>query len=157
MIILNVIDLVASKSRRRVIRVKAVDFIVVHHSVTPPDYGWEDILRIHLAHKPPYQSIGYHFVIRGTSGQVYKCLPISPAVIGAHAYMQNAVSIGICVTGNYEENEPREVALTALKELLAELHSAYPKAKILGHREMLHSKTACPGKHLQAALVAMRS
>jgi len=146
----NVIDEVAAKSTRRKTKVKRVDYIVVHHSVTADTCGWEDMLRIHR--NKGYASIGYHFVIRGSDGEVYKCLPISPAVVGAHARGQNSVSIGICVTGNYEKHKPKGEAVETLAGLLGELQEAYPRAQVKGHQEMTHSHTACPGKHLMAVL-----
>jgi len=146
----NVIEKVAAKSMRRRTLVDAVRYIVVHHSVTADTCGWEDMLRIHL--RKGYSSIGYHFVIRGSDGEVYKCLPISPAVVGAHAIQQNPESIGVCVTGNYEKHKPKPAALAALKGVLVELQAAYPKAKVMGHKEMQYSRTACPGKYLMAAL-----
>jgi len=145
----------ALSPKPRKARIMAVDYLVVHHSVTPPTYDWEHLLDIHI--NKGYRSIGYHFVVRGSDGQVYKCLPVSPAVVGAHAKSQNSVSLGVCVTGNYELGPPNNDALAGLWSVLKELHKAYPKAKILGHREMTHSRTACPGRYLQAALEKWRS
>ena len=146
----DVIAQVAAASRRPRTTVMRGDvrFVVVHHSVTPITYKWEQILSIHL-HKG-YQSIGYHYVICGANGEIFKCLPVGPPpVVGAHVKNENSYAVGICITGNYEEQFPKTLAISALCRLWRELRGAFPKAKLVGHREMKKSRTKCPGKYLQ--------
>ncbi len=58
----------------------------------------------------------------------------------------------ICLIGNYEEQEPNETQLHAIAWLCARLSKKYqiPLTQIKAHKD--YTKTACPGKHLYAAL-----
>lgn len=71
-----------------------------------------------------------------------------------HTRGRNA-DTAICLAGNYEVLVPRPVEVGLMWRLSHALMSMWGEAlPILGHRET--SATACPGKHLYAALVELR-
>ena len=116
-----------------------VDYLVVHTSATKPsmDIGVKEIDVWHKARK--WKGIGYHFVIRRNgvleSGR-------SVAVAGAHVYGYNRVSLGICLVGGLSEKEGKpennyeEVQMDTLHTLLVSCKQMYPRAEVVGHRDL---------------------
>ena len=70
--------------------------------------------------------------------------------MGAHCENYNSVSIGICLEGNFEIEQPTEKQLTSLSELIQYLKKKYGNVQIVGHRDL--NATACPGKNLYSKL-----
>ncbi|GJG34012.1 hypothetical protein PRMUPPPA20_21210 [Xylanibacter ruminicola] len=69
-------------------------------------------------------------------------------MVGAHCKNHNKYSIGVCYEGGLncldlpaDTRTPEQKA--ALRQLLTELHSRYPKAVIVGHHD-LNPMKACP-------------
>lgn len=116
---------------------KDTKYIVIHHAAATKA-SVDDIDRWHK--KRGFTCIGYHFYIRKT-GIIYRGRPED--AIGAHVTGYNSQAIGVCLEGNFMEEEPNEKQLKALVELLNYLKKNYPKAKIVGHKEL--DKTSCPG------------
>lgn len=95
------------------------------------------------AFNPHLKHIGYHFVI-DTDGKVETGRQIGET--GAHVRGHNTQSIGICMVGGLnddgrtssEKNHSRFTAAQweALHQLLRQLESRYPEAKICGHRDL---------------------
>ena len=124
------------------------DYIAIHCSATGPkaDIGAKDIDKWHRA--KGWACIGYHYVIR-RNGTVEEGR--DEKVIGAHVENWNAVSIGICMVGGVDadditkaENNFTKEQFASLKQLLIDLKTRYPKAKIQGHRDFPDVKKACP-------------
>ena len=124
------------------------DFIAVHCSATSSkqNIGAKDIDKWHRA--KGWACIGYHYVIR-RDGTVEEGR--EEAVVGAHVQGWNEVSVGVCMVGgvnaddiNKAENNFTEAQFTSLKQLLVDLKTRYPKAKIQGHRDFPDVKKACP-------------
>ena len=116
----------------------SVRFLVLHCSATRcnQDYSVEQLRRDHKARG--FYDIGYHFYIRkdGTMTQHRKLLEV-----GAHARPYNRSSIGICYEGGLdEEGKPCDTRTPKqterIIELLYKLHKLFPKAKIVGHRDL---------------------
>ncbi|XP_078592912.1 peptidoglycan-recognition protein SC2-like isoform X1 [Branchiostoma floridae x Branchiostoma japonicum] len=90
--------------------------------------------------------IGYNFLV-GNDGNVYEGRGWDQ--VGAHAYGQNSVSIGICFIGEFTNQKPNSAAITAAKSLiscgisLGKISSSY---SLYGHRDV--GSTACPGNKL---------
>ena len=89
--------------------------------------------------------IGYHYVVR-RNGQIEQGRP--EWMVGAHCKNHNKYSIGVCYEGGLncldlpaDTRTPEQKA--ALRQLLTELHSRYPKAVIVGHHD-LNPMKACP-------------
>ena len=115
-----------------------VDYLVVHASATPADLdiGVEEIDRWHK--ERGWNGIGYHFVIR-RDGTLEAGRSITKA--GAHVYGYNRVSLGICMVGGVTkdgkpENNFTDEQFNTLHTLLISLRQMYPRAEILGHRDL---------------------
>ena len=122
-------------------------YLVVHCSATRcnQDYTVDMLRRDHLARG--FRKIGYHFYIRkdGTMTQHRMLLEV-----GAHARPYNRCSIGICYEGGLDERGNPCNTLTAaqrerMTDLLKHLHKVFPKARIVGHRDLPGTTPkACP-------------
>lgn len=116
----------------------SIRFLVLHCSATRSNqnYSVEQLRRDHI--KRGFYDIGYHFYIQkdGTLTQHRFLLEV-----GAHARPYNRCSIGICYEGGLDENGKPRNTLTAeqterINDLLIRLHRLFPKAKIVGHRDL---------------------
>ena len=116
----------------------SIRFLVLHCSATRrnQDYSVEQLRRDHKARG--FYDIGYHFYIRkdGTMTQHRKLLEV-----GAHARPYNRCSIGICYEGGLDEqgkpcNTLNSLQFERIKELLVVLKRLFPKAEIVGHRDL---------------------
>lgn len=125
-----------------------VKYIVIHCSATPPSMD-VDAAMIDRWHRAQgwFNGIGYHYVIK-RNGEVQTGRPLT--MVGAHALRVNDCSIGVCLAGGVNQNDPRiaEENFTmpqwrALKRLCAELLDKFPKAKVIGHRDV-EPKKECP-------------
>lgn len=117
---------------------ESVRFIVIHCSATrcTQDYTVEQLMRDHVARG--FRTIGYHFYIRrdGTLTQHRKLLEV-----GAHARPYNRCSIGVCYEGGLDaKGNPADTRTAAqkecMKELVSHLKSLFPKARVVGHRDL---------------------
>ena len=117
---------------------ESVRFLILHCSATRrnQDYSVEQLMRDHK--KRGFRTIGYHFYIRkdGTITQHRKLLEV-----GAHCRPYNRGSIGICYEGGLdEEGKPCDTRTPEQTErildVLTRLHKLFPKAKIVGHRDL---------------------
>lgn len=132
--------------------------IVVHHSLTKDgrEVNWGAIRNYHV-NENGWADIGYNFGIENING-IYECLiGRLPTDRGAHCIElnMNKVSIGICVTGNFDKEAPNEAQLSKLRGLCRYLMATYSilPENVLGHGEvqlksgMLPELTkTCPGK-----------
>lgn len=122
---------------------RTINKIVVHCSATPrtSDIGVREIDRMHRGRG--FLKIGYHYVIR-RDGTVELGRPESEA--GAHVENHNKDSIGICLIGGVAadcktaERNFTDRQMGALAALLYGLHSRFPRAEILGHRDLSPDK-----------------
>lgn len=117
---------------------KRTTLIVVHCSATAPhaDVNAHHITAWHL--KRGWATIGYHYVIR-RDGTLETGRP--EPTIGAHVAGHNATSLGVCLVGGVDAAGAPQFNYTPaqmrrLHALLADLHSRYPAARVLGHRDL---------------------
>jgi N-acetylmuramoyl-L-alanine amidase len=122
------------------------DFIVIHAADTYKrmDIGAKEIDRWHRD-RGFFNGIGYHFVIR-RNGLVEKGRPQDS--LGAHVEGYNSRSLGVCMVGGRSDKDTPEDNFTkeqykSLLDLVIQLKHTYPKAIVLGHRE-LNKHKACP-------------
>lgn len=133
--------------------------VTVHHSGNSESetirnaviYELEGILAGHLDRR--YGDIGYHLVI-DRAGRVWGGRSL--AYKGAHVRSENGGNIGIMLLGNFEEQEPSQPQVKALKSSLLHLSLAYNVAEnhIFGHCDI--GASACPGRNLYVHLDRMR-
>lgn len=86
--------------------------IVVHHSASA-DVSADQIHQWHL--NKGWSGIGYHYVIR-KSGDIEPGRPVD--TVGAHTIGYNGDSIGICLTGNFQQHSPSPEQITSLVKLI---------------------------------------
>ena len=122
--------------------------IVIHCSAVRPDQT-SSAAQIDTWHRRDNHwkfGIGYHYVIR-RDGTIEPGRP--EWLIGAHCVNHNAHSIGVCYEGGLDiRGQPDDTRTAeqkaAMRRLLEELHARYPRAFILGHRDLNPDKD-CPG------------
>ena len=138
-----------------------VKFIVVHCSATPPDQDI-DARTIDRWHRQKgWLMIGYHWVIKRDGSVESGRKPDQP---GAHAEGFNDKSIGICLVGGVERVKDKDgkddvdgprwdmtpadnftwEQKSSLLSVIAGSRVLYPKAAVLGHRDLPGVKKACP-------------
>lgn len=124
----------------------AVRYLVIHCSATRADrdYPSEQMLRDHKARG--FRTIGYHFYIR-KNGEVTRHRLLLE--MGAHAKGYNRCSIGICYEGGLDASgKPADTRTPAQCEqmilLLMKLKKMFPRAKIVGHRDLPGVRKDCP-------------
>ena len=125
---------------------RTITLIVIHCSAVRPGQrsSAKDINDWH--HDRGFQNgIGYHYVVR-RDGSIEPGRPLE--MIGAHVVGHNRHSIGICYEGGLNsfgkdaDTRTPEQKVT-LRKLLEELHRKFPKALIVGHRDLNPGKK-CP-------------
>ena len=115
-----------------------IKFLVVHCSDTNDDslLNARDIHQMHLDFG--WNGIGYHKIIC-RSGKIQDGRP--EFWIGAHVKSYNHVSLGVCLIGrNHFTNDQ----FISLENILRKWKISYPKAKIIGHRDIGNTDKTCP-------------
>jgi len=100
-----------------------------------------------------FADIGYHYVI-DPAGRVWEARNIRYQ--GAHVQDNNENNLGICCLGNYDEQQPTPATKGSLDRFVAAQMKRYnvPLSRVKTHREI--NPTACPGRNMQAYMVATR-
>ena len=127
---------------------RIISLIIIHCSAVKPDQT-SSAAQIDTWHRRDNHwkyGIGYHYVIR-RDGTIEPGRP--EWMIGAHCVNHNAHSIGVCYEGGLDiRGQPADTRTEAqkatMRKLLEELHARYPRAMILGHRDLNPHKD-CPG------------
>ncbi|XP_076261152.1 peptidoglycan-recognition protein SC2-like isoform X2 [Rhynchophorus ferrugineus] len=124
-------------------------YVVIHHSDTPSCLTFtackqrlQNIQEHHMSVNG-WEDIGYNFVI-GSEGTVFEGR--GWGLKGSHAKPYNARSIGICLMGKLQDNNPTAAQLMALESLIecgVEKGKITTGYRLIGHRQA--TKTACPG------------
>ncbi|CAI9741613.1 peptidoglycan-recognition protein SC2-like [Octopus vulgaris] len=130
-----------------------VEYFVVHHSETEScsttascDKLVKSIQNYHMDNKG-WEDIAYNFLIGG-NGEVYEGRGWS--VEGTHTIGYNSKSIGICLLGNFENEEPTTEAMESLKKMIkCSLNKGQISRNYIlaGHKD-LQSMRKCPGTTL---------
>ncbi|MBN1059884.1 N-acetylmuramoyl-L-alanine amidase [Clostridium botulinum] len=114
--------------------------LLVFHHTASSNLTPTKIHEMHMAKK--WSGIGYHFYIR-KDGTVYRGRP--EEAIGAHIKGQNKNTLGICIEGNLEEEQPTEQEIEALEKLSTYLIIKYNIYGVQGHGDTYD--TLCPGEN----------
>ena len=125
---------------------RSINEIIVHCAATPEgkNFTVEQIRNWHVNGRG-WKDIGYHFVIY-LDGSIHAGRPVEQ--VGAHCLNHNQHSIGVCYIGGCtaEGKKAKDTRTPAQKkallELLTELRSSYPKARIHSHSDFANK--ACP-------------
>ena len=151
-------DSVVSNYGGKTIRLKRskrrIDEIIVHCTATPEgrDMTVEQIRQDHIKNNH-WSDIGYQYVVY-RDGTVHLGRDVD--ISGAHAEGHNSHSIGVVYVGGVE-NRPgvpytqlkakdtrTEQQKASLLALLMDLRKLYPKARIIGHRDVDTHGKSCP-------------
>lgn len=127
---------------------EAVQYLIVHQTATPRlKTTFEGTKRYHVS--LGWGNIAYHYFI-DANGKTRKGRNERTAGTHTRADHMNAKSLGVCLAGNFNEEEPTPAQLKALEQVLNSLSTKYAisKENILGHREVPNAATECPGDHL---------
>ena len=127
---------------------RTITLIIIHCSAVRPDQTSSAAQIDSWHHKDNHWKlgIGYHYVIR-RDGTIEPGRP--EWMVGAHCVNHNAHSIGVCYEGGLDiRGQPADTRTpaqkAAMRQLLEDLHRRYPRALIVGHRD-LNPLKACPG------------
>jgi len=122
--------------------------IVIHHSTGG---SWASIKSAHKA-KGWGENSGYNWFVE-KSGTIRTGVPEDEAGFSMHidlwnpkTWWINEKSIAICVSGNFENEEPTQAQINTLKKMIAAKMKLYDITEVLGHRDI--NATACPGQKM---------
>lgn len=131
------------------------DGVIIHHTATPTGHDWsaQEIHEMHL--KNGWSGFGYHFEIH-PDGSIDKGRPLH--TMGAQAEHHNDHTVGICLSGNFEFQQPSQAQLASAARLVAAICQIYgikPSfVTIKGHYQ--YNSTLCPGRFLKQQLPYIR-
>jgi len=120
------------------LQVDDIRYLVVHCSDTPDEdgLGATDIHAMHLGFG--WDGAGYHAIIT-RDGICHAARP--EYWQGAHVKGRNHDSLGVCLIGRHDFTLKQFAALEAL---LLDWSNRYPKAKVVGHRDIQETHKTCP-------------
>lgn len=127
-------------------------YIIIHHTASSRDNttvkdvnAWHKVRNFTLSNLGYY--VGYHYLILGT-GEIVQTRQDNE--VGCHCVAKNMnfQSIGICLTGNFDIEEPAKEQLDSLTGFITKKLGEFNISRdmVLGHREV--SSTECPGGSL---------
>ena len=91
--------------------------------------------------------VGYHYVVH-KDGLIERGRPVD--MIGSHAQGSNAFSVGICMVGDFNQEDPSAEQIEAVSQLVAVLGDKYgivlDTNGVKPHREVC--ETECPGANM---------
>lgn len=130
---------------------KDPDHVVLHHSTTrdSQSFSWGAIRRHHTA-TLGWRDVGYHFGVEMVDEHVEILLGRMPGEPGAHckAGGMNRRGVGVCVVGDYDQNDVPGPHWQAALRLVRWLQRVYriPTEHVVGHREVAQDGRTCPGR-----------
>lgn len=128
-----------------------IELIVIHHTSRED----MDVEQAHDYHQNErgWNGIGYNFFIEKTG----ELIEGRGFYVGAHAYGYNRTTIGVCVTGDFDQDDsyPTENQMDTLKQFLHYLMNWFNlnPYNIVGHRELNGATTTCPGQNFNLELL----
>ncbi len=145
---------------------RRIDYIILHHSATPPRLNTSDKTgekiaqaicersRIRWEKEFPLYKCDYHFLI-GPEGDIFKGQTIELPAWHATNYKINLSSIGICFLGNFQTGTMRKAQFESGVNLVKKLIFEYkiPVKNVLRHKDVISditghaNSTLCPGKN----------
>lgn len=123
--------------------IEGITDIVIHHSAAPARFGPYDFAKWHIE-KNGWPGIGYHYVIMqdGTIYQTNRHETLSYQTGGHNTY-----TLGICLAGNFEEEQVPDDQLKSARWLVAKVKRQIPSISAV-KRHGDYKGTSCPGKNM---------
>lgn len=129
--------------------------IVIHHTASPSrvwtkdssrKISVNDVRNWHINQN--FGDIGYHYLIDG-QGFIFKGRDRDKT--GAHCRpgRRNHISLGVCLTGNFQYDSPSQEQMSSLIMLVRYLQEKYKikKEMIELHGKVEGAQTLCPGRY----------
>jgi len=92
-----------------------------------------------------WSGIGYH-IGAGPDDSIWLLRPIERS--GAHTLNHNAHSIGVCMVGNFDEEDPEANGLFVAGEVCAAICNAYTLGASAIHYHREYANKSCPGNRI---------
>jgi N-acetylmuramoyl-L-alanine amidase len=130
-------------------------YVVLHHSATDEGNA-SNFDRYHREKRKWPEGLAYHFVIGNGNGSGNGEIEVgdrwTKQIHGAHTANMNLnrIAIGICLVGNFEEdNKPTNNQLESLTSLVNYVSKKYkiPESNVIMHNQVVQKGTVCPGKN----------
>lgn len=120
--------------------------VVVHHSVIYESDDDSTMLEIQQFHRETrgWADVAYHFLV-GKGGTIYEGRDW--AVRGAHVGGYNTGSLGICLLGNFTEEQPTDAQINNTRQLINWLATRLQLTHLATHRDF-NPQTECPGDNV---------
>lgn len=139
-------DLWTSRNGNR----QSTKYIVIHHAgaVYRPGDAVRAIYTYHKNKWPSYNAAGYHIICQLENDNTVKCYLVNPhRMQAAGVAYRNHETFHICLAWNFLDSIPHTLWIDAARQALRYATKLYPKAEIVGHRDIALSGygTACPG------------
>jgi N-acetyl-anhydromuramyl-L-alanine amidase AmpD len=130
-------------------------YITIHHSGVVIDQNKTDYTKTvqairdyHINHNK-WVDIGYHYLI-APNGKIHNGRSVTQR--GAHCKILNKSNIGICLLGNFNEQQPTKKQTEALVKLVKQLRQQYKTIEqVKKHKDFMD--TECPGKNINLKLL----
>ena len=139
-------------------------YVIHHTAATHVPNIWDVAAKWHVNNNK-WPGIGYHIGIN-PDGTVYLLNSLDRASYHCGTLStpedDNLYTIGICLSGNFEETKPTDARLAALRQLLpvidAYLPAVTPVRTAIGHKDIapLKNETLCPGKNMYPLVATIR-
>ncbi len=138
-------------------------WIVIHHSATTVGGA----VRFDKEHREVrhFDELGYHFVVGNGTDTPDGKVEVGPRwpkqKWGAHAQTPdeqfNKYGIGICLVGNFDQQQPTDAQLRSTARLVSFLMRTYgiPASHVIGHGDT--KPTDCPGRNIHMASIRRMS
>lgn len=125
-----------------------VQNLIIHHTAVSREKNPAQFDAVNAYHAMKgWGKIGYHYLIEA-NGEVRKGRDEKES--GAHTsqMLMNFRSLGICLTGDFDKEDPTPEQIVALRNLIAEIRTRYtvPDSKIVPHRR--YAPKTCWGSRL---------
>ncbi|MEL7532351.1 MAG: peptidoglycan recognition family protein [Bacteroidota bacterium] len=138
----DISDLLPKNGQYQTRSLAAIQTVVIHHSGVEGQTAWE--YAFYHVESNSWPGIGYHYVIE-KDGAVKQTNPLTN--VSYHVAGHNSYTIGISLSGNFNQTQPTRAQLSSLKKLLSHLSSLLARDfNIVGHRDL--GNTTCPGHNL---------
>ncbi|XP_061190662.1 peptidoglycan recognition protein 1-like [Saccostrea echinata] len=130
--------------------------VYIHHGATPGCHNKAECIRLVQSYQNYHMDthgwpdIGYSFIV-GEDGNIYEGRGWNE--IGAHTYGHNYDGLGFCVMGDFTSHVPNDLAINALKSLIAcgvNSGRITQNYVLKGHRDV--GQTSCPGDKFYALI-----
>lgn len=127
--------------------VSLIDTVVIHHSATLGGSA-QAYARFHV-NENGWPGIGYHFVI-DKDGAVHQTNDLT--TVSYHVKNKNGTSVGICLTGDYDQESPPQAQINSCVNLIRMLNRQTGKRlNVKGHGEL--QAKSCPGKNVDVRYI----